>query len=324
MAKWDGMLAALWLLRSRRRLTAAQMAEELGVSVRTVYRYIDALCMSGVPVCGEPGHGGGYYLAAGGWDPPLFFDEAELTALVHAARFAQEAGYPFGGELERALEKIRLRLSESQRFQLERRAAGFEVIANHDHGPLQPVLRRLQEAVAAHETLRIAYRKAGAGTPQVREVDPYGLVYRDDRWYVMGYCHLRRDLRTFRADRILELHPAGRTFRQPEDFALRRHLSPEREREMVQAPPTVVVRIGGDDGVLQQLAEHRYLRHGLLDRGQGEIRFRLNAAAAFRHLPAVLLGYGTRLELLEPRALRREIEELARSVARHYGRRQVP
>lgn len=67
MAKWDNMLSMLWMLRSGRKLTAAQIADSLEISVRTVYRYIDALCASGVPVIAESGHDGGIRIMDSLW-----------------------------------------------------------------------------------------------------------------------------------------------------------------------------------------------------------------------------------------------------------------
>ncbi len=105
MAKWDNMLAILWQLKSKKQVTAIQLADSLEISVRTVYRYIDALCASGVPIIAEPGHHGGYYLPEAFSGTPLFFENTELKALTHATLFAESAGYPFGHKLKRALEK---------------------------------------------------------------------------------------------------------------------------------------------------------------------------------------------------------------------------
>lgn len=96
MSKADHMLSILWLLKSQRRITAKQLAEKLEINIRTVYRYIDALCASGVPIIADSGHNGGYRILGQFNDAPLVFDLDEQKALIHAAAFAQEAGYPYG------------------------------------------------------------------------------------------------------------------------------------------------------------------------------------------------------------------------------------
>lgn len=109
MSKADNMLAILSLLRSRKRMTAKQLAEELEIHIRSVYRNIDALCASGVPIVAETGRSGGYRLPDRYAEAPLFFDLDEQKALVHAAAFAREAGYPFGDALGRAVSKLKRR-----------------------------------------------------------------------------------------------------------------------------------------------------------------------------------------------------------------------
>ena len=73
MAKWDNLLSLLWMLRGGRKLTAAKLADSLEISVRTVYRYIDALCASGVPIVAGPGHDGGFRILENFQETPLFF-----------------------------------------------------------------------------------------------------------------------------------------------------------------------------------------------------------------------------------------------------------
>src|SRR5690554_2256682 len=114
MSKSDNMLSILWMLRSGRRITAKQIAEELEIHIRTVYRCIDSLCASGVPIIAESGPNGGYQILGDFAESPLMFDMDEQKALVHAATFAQEAGYPFKEELHRAIDKLKRQLKAGQ------------------------------------------------------------------------------------------------------------------------------------------------------------------------------------------------------------------
>lgn len=102
MAKNDQMLAILWMLNSGAKITAKQIAQKLEISIRTVYRYIDSLCASGVPVVSEGGQNGGYRLLTNFIQAPLVFDTEEQKSLLHAAIFAKEAGYPFSESLDSA------------------------------------------------------------------------------------------------------------------------------------------------------------------------------------------------------------------------------
>ncbi|WP_361920418.1 DNRLRE domain-containing protein [Streptomyces sp. NPDC046876] len=106
MPKIDNMLAILWMLRSGGKVTAQQISEKLEMNIRTVYRYIDTISTSGVPIISEPGHNGGYSLMNNFIEAPLFFDSEEQTSLVHAAVFAEEAGYYGGEALNRDIERF--------------------------------------------------------------------------------------------------------------------------------------------------------------------------------------------------------------------------
>jgi len=129
MPKNDNMLAILWLLNSGVKITAKQISENLEINIRTVYRYIDALCVSGVPIIADTGHNGGYCLLNNFIRAPLLFDIEEQKALLHAAVFAKEAGYPFGEALNNATEKLKMYSSQEQKSVLNRHLAGFEVIS---------------------------------------------------------------------------------------------------------------------------------------------------------------------------------------------------
>ncbi|WAH36259.1 helix-turn-helix transcriptional regulator [Alicyclobacillus dauci] len=219
MAKSDCMLAIVWLLRSRGRMTAKELAETLESSVRSVYRYVDSLCASGVPIEAESGREGGYRLPISYESAPLFFTAEERTALAHSAVFAQKAGYPFTAELTGALRKIEYYSTPAQLEDVALHSNGLHVMATVDHSTYKNTLADLERAIANGITVQITYRKAKGQTHVVREVDPYGLVHWRDRWYVVGYCHLRVEVRNFRVDRISEYFETSFNFTRPEGFS---------------------------------------------------------------------------------------------------------
>lgn len=128
MTKADNMLSILWMLRSGKRKTAKQLAEALDIHVRTVYRCIDSLCASGVPIVAESGPNGGYTILSRFADSPLVFDAEEQKSLIHAAIFAKEAGYPHTEALDRATDKLKQYANEAQLEALERHGGGLSVI----------------------------------------------------------------------------------------------------------------------------------------------------------------------------------------------------
>jgi predicted DNA-binding transcriptional regulator YafY len=318
MAKWDNMLSMLWMLRSGKKLTAAQIAESLEISVRTVYRYIDALSASGVPIITESGHDGGIRILESFQETPLFFSSLELQALVDAYKFAQGAGYPYTEELESALKKVENVLHEEQRRDLFRGTNALDVISPVRRPSDVPLLRDLEQAVKDGRTVRIAYRKVSAEQAEEREVDPYGLAYHRNEWYVVAFCHKSQAMRTFRVDRIEGLEPTGLPFAKPEHFSASAYFREQSEREREADGPMTVIRIEGEPDVLNTVCNHWHLRHYLTERTDREARFSIDLPTMDKYLPTYLLTFGTAIRILEPQGLKQRIRDIAYGIAKHY------
>ncbi len=318
MAKWDNMLSMLWMLRYGRKLTAAQIADDLEISVRTVYRYIDALGASGVPIVAESGHDGGIHILDSFKETPLFFNPVELKALVDAFKFAQGAGYPYTEELESALKKVENGLHEEQRQDLSRQTSGLDVISTARPPSVIPVLRDLEQAAEDGRTVRIAYRKEHAEQDDEREVNPYGLAYDRNEWYAVAFCCRSQAVRTFRVDRIVRLEPTDARFDKPERFSASAYFRDKSEREREADGPLTVIRIEGDPDTLNAVCSHWHLRHYLTDRTDLEARFLLDVPTMNKYLPMYLVTFGTAIHIREPLELKRRIREMAYGIAKHY------
>lgn len=107
MAKIDNMMSILWMLSSDKKITAKEIAEKLEINIRTVYRYIDVLSASGVPIISDIGHNGGYSLLNNFTKAPLFFDIEEQKSLLHAALFAKKEGYFLDEALDKSILKVK-------------------------------------------------------------------------------------------------------------------------------------------------------------------------------------------------------------------------
>jgi predicted DNA-binding transcriptional regulator YafY len=209
MRRADRLFLIVNALRGRRRALAAHaLAETLGVSLRTVYRDVADLQLSGVPIEGEAGVG--YVLRQGADIPPLMFHEGELEALVVGTRFVRA----FGGErlslgARTALLKIVAVLPPALRERSERtRIFAPEV---KDRIENSGVIDRLHAAIDAQQVLRIAYRDE-AGAESEREIEALCLVFWGNVWTVGAWCRRRQDFRTFRADRISHFAPTGERY----------------------------------------------------------------------------------------------------------------
>jgi len=207
------VLTVLELLQSRPGLTGPELAARLETDVRTVRRYITKLQDVGIPVESNPGRFGGYRLRPGYKLPPLIFDEHEAAAIVLGligSSWLQVEQSP--AALEGALSKITRVLPQSARDRVLAMSSVM-IMAGGDDAPRPDasLLLFLNDAILSRRCVRIRYlSERDEATDRV--VEPYGLVGRRGKWYLVGWCRLRTDYRTFRLDRIAAADPGEDRF----------------------------------------------------------------------------------------------------------------
>lgn len=197
--------------------TAAQRAEALGVSERTIYRDVQDLVVSGVPIIGEAGVG---YALPKGYDlPPLMFTEAEVEALVLGARIVK--AWADDG-LRRAADELLAKVETVLPARLRDRVPDAALFAPQFHvrGALSQGLSSLRGAVRDRRKVRFAYQDAKQAASE-RTVQPLGLFYWGNAWSLGAWCELRQDFRNFRLDRMRDLAVLDETFRPEPGRTLR-------------------------------------------------------------------------------------------------------
>lgn len=216
------ILAVLELLQDRPGITGPRLAEELGVSGRTVRRYIATLQDMGIPVEPTAGRLGGYWLRPGFRLPPLMFSAEEaigLAVALLATRRTADAELP--PPVASALAKIERVLPRDLAARVATVREGVSLPEAGPEGnfsfPNPNVLAMLAQATLTHQRCWIRYSRQD-GAESAREIDPYGIGAIYGRWYVHGWCHLRKDRRTFRVDRIRRVDVLPQTFEPPEAF----------------------------------------------------------------------------------------------------------
>lgn len=187
--------------RYKRPVSGAALAEELGVSLRTIYRDIEALKAQGAAIDGEAGVG--FVLKPGFMLPPLMFSEDEIEALVLGSRWvAERADQPLGQAARNALTKIAAVLPADLRAGLDDSpllvGPGAPLAAGESELP------RIRDAIRRQRKLTISYADA-AGAESRRTIWPIALAFFDRTRMVVSWCELRNDFRHFRADRIIHL-----------------------------------------------------------------------------------------------------------------------
>lgn len=313
----DRLLSLLWILQSRRKVKAPELARRLGVSTRTVYRDVDALASAGVPVWSEPGPAGGIGLVEG-WQARLpGVSEEEAKALAVAAAGGALAQMGLAAPLRTGLAKLAASLPAVPQVAAEHARERLLVDTSPWFGEAEeaPRLAELREAVWNDRRLRIDYR--GSGT--FRTVDPYGLVAKIDRWYLVA--ETAKGMRVFRASRIVRAEILDQAFERRRGFDLeafwRRWC-----REFAERPPRYPVRLAMSPQAESSLCEVSWMwpepprdrespdadrtRVGTVDLQRPEIAL------------ATLLPRAHGVEVLEPAELRRRLAEVATRIAGLY------
>ncbi|MEU1494212.1 WYL domain-containing protein [Streptomyces sp. NPDC005776] len=302
------LVTLLLLLQNRGRMTAQQLAEELEVSVRTVYRDVEALAAAGIPLYGAAGHAGGYRLVDGYRTrlTGLTTDEAQAAFLAALPGTAAELG--LGEALAAAQLKLRAALPAELRAHAGRIQERFLLDAPGWYGDADrsPHLAPVAAAVWARRAALLRYRRWRAPEEIERRVEPYGLVLKAGRWYVVAGGP--SGIRTYRVDRILGFRPLGE-FDMPDGFDLagywNTYLAGFRARlhtgeALVRLTPEGARRLG-----VAPVSD-----------GWAEARVPIES---IDHAHGEFLRMGTDIEVLAPAELRDRIAATVRTLARSYG-----
>nr|WP_315256139.1 YafY family protein [uncultured Duganella sp.] len=195
----------------RRPVTAARLAEQLGVSERTIYRDIQTLAGLGAPLQGEAGVG--YMLKAGFFLPPLMFGADELEALVLGARWVRRQGdEALAAAASNALAKIAAATPKDLRDDMAETSL-WVPIGQKQQDATDVHVRPVREAIRYQHRLRMSYRDEH-GTPSERVVWPFALAFLEGCRLLAAWCELRMAFRHFRIDRIVAVESLGQRYPQ--------------------------------------------------------------------------------------------------------------
>jgi predicted DNA-binding transcriptional regulator YafY len=310
------LITLIMLLQRQTNQKAADLAARLGVSVRSLHRYIAMLDEMGIPVYSERGPYGGFSLVRGYKMPPLVFTPEEAVAVTLGTSLVGEMwGQLYQEAAQGALAKLDNVLPDEQRQEVgwARRSLVATGLLRAGLEGQASFLEKLRRGVRELRRVHLDYQSSNRPEVITRKLDPYGLVHRMGWWYVVGYCHLRQAVRLFRIDRIRELALTDETFTPPTSFDVRQYMETE-----FQEQPQVLARMRfAPEGAF--IARDGYPAWDSWEEqadGSILVTFRspdLNWAAS------TVLAYGPLVEVLEPLELRQTVQEWADAVASTYN-----
>jgi predicted DNA-binding transcriptional regulator YafY len=331
-ARWKRLLHVDLRLREGTRPTAKTLARECGVSIKTIYRDIEALRSElGAPIEWDPERGGYSYRRGGFLVPAAALTEHELFAMMIAEQaLHQYEGTPLHGYLKAAFDKVLKHLPGEAQGRHKQLAAvvrfGGLPAASLDPGVWATLLAAIQQ----RERVELEYLKPGARQASKRLLDPLQLVVRDREWFLLAWSVESQTPLTYYLPRIKSVRRTTERFEPPPGFQLERHWEGEFNALERNAPKrTVVLRFPPDHAHLadERPWAHTQKLHRHRD-GSATVRFQTSALFEVRR---AILRFGGVIEVVSPPELRREVAEAADLLAKNHadhattkGERKLP
>ena len=280
-----------------------------------LHRYMTMLDEMGIPIYSERGPHGGFSLVRGYKMAPLVFTPEEAVAVYLGTSLVGEMwGRLYAEAAQGALAKLDNLLPDEQRHEVAwaRRSLVVTGMQRAALAELAPVMERLRRAIRERRRVQMTYRGRSQGEALQRVLDPYALVYRWGWWYIIGYCHLRAAVRSFRVDRISELILLDETFDAAAGFDIQAYL----------ATDMASIWLCGCGCVLRPSSSRSRWMTGC--NGRRSSRSPMGRSSSTLAVPdmewaaSTVLAYGPIVEVLEPPELRQMVAERAEAIARLY------
>lgn len=315
MTKHDRLLHILNLLRTRRSMTAVKLADECGVTERTVYRDILSLSEMNVPIY----YDNGYRLSSDNFLPPLNFTFDEYTLLRQALESSPLLETDKYKDVYRSLKvKIENCLSNHVREEKMFRPDTTHIespstIDDEDEG--LRFFGLIEKAVNDKHSLDLEYLSVTSGMTQ-RKIDPYFIVFRGSAFYVVAYCHLRQDFRTFRLNRIKNITVLPDSFKR--DPAVTPESYFQNSWSVYSGEPVKVVCLftGKAARIISLSRHHPGEQVEQLD--DNTVKYTVTTRG-LEEIKRWLLGFGSEVTILEPTELRDDLFELGSWLLTTYG-----
>ncbi|HEY1039978.1 MAG TPA: YafY family protein [Bacteroidia bacterium] len=310
MNRIERISAILIQLQSKKIVKAQEIAERFGISLRSVYRDIRSLEESGVPVVGEAGVG--YSLMEGYRLPPVQFSIEEATAFVTAEKMIEKfTDSGLDESYKSAMYKVKATLRNVEKNYLETIEENIVVLKNPylpDKKNENNFLQTSIDAISGKRAMNMSYFANHSQETSSRLIEPVGVFYQTGRWYLIAWCHLRKDYRTFRNDRIRDLQMSGKTF-EKQHLSLKSFLKQTAKEEKLY---TVILSV--DNEATRYMSEQKYY-NGFVSEKRGKHTTEMTfLTSKLEGIARWYMMLGDHATIIEPAALKQRVREMLKSI----------
>ncbi|MES2239475.1 MAG: YafY family protein [Bacteroidota bacterium] len=303
--RFDRIVAILIQLQSKKIVKAQELADRFEVSLRTIYRDIRTLEASGVPIYSEAGVG--YALMDGYRLPPVMFTREEASSFIAAEKLMQKfTDTTLGNHYASAMYKLKAVLRNDHKDWVSSIESSILMQSSeklfNDKSP--NTLATLFESIAEKTQVFLSYEAFNSDEITERKIEPVGVFHDNNNWYVLGYCHLRKDYRQFRADRIHEIKKTEIPFSLEHD-------SLETYLDKNKTVSTIKIRILVEKRIAHYLASERKY-HGFVSEKEidDKIEMTFMSCDTLEGFSRWYMMFGDYATILEPERLKTRILEL--------------
>lgn len=313
MAKYDRLLYILNLLRSRRNLNAAMLAAECGVTERTIYRDVISISEANVPIYYDHG----YKYASDNFLPPLNFNIDEYLTLISIL----ESSPLYKSGLDRKkLKSIKAKIEAclSQTVRKEKpyttSPTSIHIKSTTTEKNRNRFYAAIEQGIRENRVIKLKYNSISSGISE-REIEPCFMIFIERAFYFVGYCHLRKEMRTFRVDRVLKVSLTETVFKP------RHRVDPKayfRDSWGVYGGEPIKVRIlmTGKAARIVQMGNH-HPSEEIIIIDDTKIEYRVTVSGT-EEICRWLLGFGGDITVIEPTELKKEVQKRAAKILKNY------
>jgi len=321
MNRFDRITAILIQLQSKRVVKAQDLSERFDVSLRTIYRDIRTLEEAGVPLYGEAGVG--YSIVDGYRLPPVMFTREEATAFVAAEKLMEKFS---DGDIKKNFESSMYKVKSVLRTTEKDLVESLE-----EHIAVNPVrtenkssgnaLDILLKAISEKKAVQMTYTALGRAQANNRLMEPIGVYHEGEYWYTIGYCHLRKEYRHFRIDRIKNIVLTDKE-RHSERFTLKEYRELNENRNLQLRQHKVVIRV--DKRVAQYLQGRKHFYGFVSEKESGDmIEMEFLTPWLEDGFARWYLMFADYAEIVEPEVLRTELNKILESISKKLAAEKI-
>jgi predicted DNA-binding transcriptional regulator YafY len=315
MNRLDRITAILIQLQSKKIVKAQEIADRFNISLRTVYRDVASLEEAGIPIIGEAGVG--YSIMDGYRLPPVMFTKEEAVTFVAAEKFIDKlTDHATAQQYKTALYKIKAVLRSAEKGMLEDIDDAIEVMKrprNNPPGGTGNYIFEILQSISDKKAIQITYYTNHSEQTNDRVIEPVGITFAGDYWYLIAWCHLRNGYRNFRLDRVRKLLRTDKSF-TIESIPLAEYLKKfEREHDVMEAV------IEFDNSIVKYIQEQR-LYHGYVSEIKKDKTTEMTFMIGHPEWTAGwLLMFLKKAKVLSPQSLKDRMKTMVQELSEQYS-----